>query len=329
MINELDFNDKSTIDKIKLFLKKNANSEYNQSIEWNNIRNEKVKYFLYYTDSEQHILWTCSLFEKNRENQSYLYAPRGPVLDFNNTNLIKLFLDEIYKWMKLKKYSRLIMNPIIDFKMLENFPKEYIYKLTKRNDYLNLHDSCKLAIMDTNLNEDDLINKLPSKFRQNTRRSYRKGLISKISTEIDFNTFYQLYIETAIRHGFNPHDLTYFKNIYNEFKNNLIFLEVWYKDIPLAMSIDIIYNDKLIYLYGVSSTNNRNLLGMYNLQWEAIKYCIKNNISKYDFGGVFCEEDDVENKDYGLYNFKKGYCYNGFIDIVPDIIFDFEEVFYD
>ena len=42
MINELDFNDKSTIDKIKLFLKKNVNSEYNQSIEWNNIRNEKV-----------------------------------------------------------------------------------------------------------------------------------------------------------------------------------------------------------------------------------------------------------------------------------------------
>lgn len=100
-------------------------------------------------------------------------------------------------------------------------------------------------------------------------------------------------------------------------------MEVWYNNIPLAMSIDIIYNNKLIYLYGVSSTENRNLLGMYNMQWEAIKYCINNKIPKYDFGGVFCEENDIENKDYGLYNFKKGYCYNGFIDIVPDITFTF------
>ena len=43
-----------------------------------------------------------------------------------------------------------------------------------------------------------------------------------------------------------------------------------------------------------------------------------------DFGPwKFCEEDDIENKDYGLYNFKKGYCYNGFIDIIPDITFNF------
>lgn len=44
---------------------------------------------------------------------------------------------------------------------------------------------------------------------------------------------------------------------------------------------------------------------------------------KYDFGGVFCEKKDVDNKDFGLYNFKKGYCYKEFIDIVPDITIDF------
>ena len=122
---------------------------------------------------------------------------------------------------------------------------------------------------------------------------------------------------------FKPHTIEYFKKLISTYNDNLIFLEVWHNNIPLAMSIDIIYNNKLIYLYGVSSTENRNLLGMYNMQWEAIKYCINNKIPKYDFGGVFCEENDIENKDYGLYNFKKGYCYNGFIDIVPDITFTF------
>lgn len=55
-------------------------------------------------------------------------------------------------------------------------------------------------------------------------------------------------------------------SIYNYFKNNLIFIEVWYNNLSLAMSIDIIYNNKLIYLYGFSSSTNHNLLGMYNLQ---------------------------------------------------------------
>ena len=182
----------------------------------------------------------------------------------------------------------------------------------------------RVFTMDIIFDEEKLISKLPSKFRQNTRRSYRKGLRNNISKKVDLNNFYNLYLQTAQRHSFNPHTIDYFKNLINIYKENLIFLEVWYNDIPLAMSIDIIYNNKLIYLYGVSSTENRNLLGMYNMQWEAIKYCIKNQIPQYDFGGVFCEEDDINNKDYGLYNFKKGYCFKGFRDIVPDIVFNFE-----
>ena len=228
------------------------------------------------------------------------------------------------EWMLKRNYTKLVINPYLCFDDLKYISNKYSFTITEKNDYANLLDSCKLAIMDIIFDEEKLISKLPSKFRQNTRRSYRKGLRNNISKKVDLNNFYNLYLQTAQRHSFNPHTIDYFKNLINIYKENLIFLEVWYNDIPLAMSIDIIYNNKLIYLYGVSSTENRNLLGMYNMQWEAIKYCIKNQIPQYDFGGVFCEEDDINNKDYGLYNFKKGYCFKGFRDIVPDIVFNFE-----
>jgi len=322
MIYELDLNNIELINKINKFLKNN-DSDYMQSIEWYKIRNEKIKYFLYFLDSDGNILWTCNLLEKTKDNIKYLYAPRGPVFDLNQKNIFTSFFIKIELWIKDKKYDKLVINPYISRDLLLNIPTKYKYTITKYNDYDNLHESCKLAIMDIVYDEEELINRLPSKFRQNTRRSYRKGLRSKISTTIDFHNFYKLYIETSIRHNFKPHNIDYFKKIYETFKNNIIFLEVWYNDLPLAMSIDIVYHNKLIYLYGVSSSNNRNLLGMYNMQWEAIKYCIKNNIPKYDFGGVFCEENDINNKDYGLYNFKKGYCYNGFIDILPDITINF------
>lgn len=323
MIYDLNFDDITKVNMIKEFLKQNSDSDYMQSIEWNIIRNEKKKYYIYYIENNE-IIWSCNLLEKEKNNVKYLYAPRGPVLKNSNFDLMNLFLKNIKEWMLKMSYTKLVINPYMSFASLKNISNEYEYKITKKNDYNNLLDSCKLAIMNIIFDEDELLNKLPSKFRQNIRRSYRKGLRNKISKEVDLDNFYNLYIQTSKRHNFTPHTIDYFKKLIEIFAENLIFLEVWYNNIPLAMSIDIIYNNKLIYLYGVSSTENRNLLGMYNMQWEAIKYCIENKITKYDFGGVFCEENDIENKDYGLFKFKKGYCYDGFIDIVPDITFNFE-----
>ena len=324
MIQEINFNDKVILSEIDTFLA-SMNSEYTQSIAWNKVRNEKVKYFLYYIDSNKKIVWTCNLLEKEKEGEKYLYAPRGPVLDYNDKDTLELFFDSISLWMTERGYFKLVINPILSFENLSSFPKKYPYQLIDSTDYAHLHDSCKLAIMDIVFDEEELIKLLPSKFRQNTRRSYRKDLTFKISKNIDYENFYKLYIETSIRHDFQPHTLEYFQQIYKQFSRQLIFLEVWYHDIPLAMSIDLVYHGKLIYLYGVSSSNHRNMLGMYQLQWEDIKYCISNHISQYDFGGVFCQENDYENKDYGLYHFKRGYCYRGFIDIVPDIVFNFNK----
>lgn len=324
MIKELNFNNVLETTKIYNFLKNSNYSEYTQSIKWNLIRNENTKFYLYFESEQGEILWVCNLLEKTNGKEKYLYAPRGPVLDYLNKQILECFFESMEKWMISKNYFKLVINPCIHYEVLNNFPSNLNYHITDKKDYSNLLDSCKLAIMDIIYDEEKLISVLSSKFRQNTRRSYRKGLTSRISKKIDYDNFYKLYIETSQRHDFKIHDIDYFKKIFQEFKDDLIFLEVWYNDIPLAMSIDIIYNNKLIYLYGVSSSENRNLLGMYNLQWEAIKYCINNKIPQYDFGGVFCDENDLENKDIGLYNFKKGYCYNGFIDIVPDIIIQFK-----
>ena len=323
MICELDFNDNSMINMIEEFLKTN-DADYMQNVKWNIIRNEHKKYYLYYI-LDKEILWTCNILEKEKNNLKYLYAPRGPVMKKSDITLINHFLENIKKWMIEHNYKKIVINPYLKFSDLSLISSKYKYVVIDSHDYANLLESCKLAIVDIIFDEEKLIEKLPSKFRQNTRRSYRKGLINRISKNVNIDKFYDLYLQTSQRHDFKPHTKEYFKKLINTYKDSLIFLEVWYNDMPLAMSIDIVNNNKLIYLYGVSSTENRNLLGMYNMQWEAIKYCIREEIPKYDLGGVFCDENDMNNKDYGLYNFKKGYCYNGFIDIVPDIVFDFGE----
>ncbi len=315
MLYELNLNDVNKIKEIKAFLKHNNYANYMQSIEWNLIRNEKQKYYLYY-ELNHKIIWVCNLLEKEKNNEKYVYAPRGPVLDYQNKEILNLFFHEIKKWLVNNNYKYIVINPEISEDVFQNV-NDLNYVITNKNEG---HDSNLLAIMPIIFDEEELIKKLPSKFRQNTRRSYRKNLKFKLSKKVDIDNFYKLYLDTAQRHDFNPHTKAYFQNLIKVYQDDLIFLEVWYEDIPLAMSIDIVYKDRLIYLYGVSNSRNRNLLGMYYLQWEAIKYCILNKIPNYDFGGVFCSENDIDNKDYGLYQFKKGYCYQGFKDILPDVI---------
>ena len=94
MIHELDIYNQQERNKINDFLKRNINSDYMQSIEWNIIRNENKKYFLYYVENDE-IIWSCNLLEKKKNSNKYLYAPRGPVLKDNNFELINIFLSQI------------------------------------------------------------------------------------------------------------------------------------------------------------------------------------------------------------------------------------------
>ena len=323
MIKKISSINSEELIRINNFLEKCTFAEYYQDYNWSLIRNEEVKYYLYSEDEFNNIDWVCSLFEKVFDEEKVLYAPRGPVLDYTNKNNIERFLREINKWIIEMGYKKLIINPVVKSNYLKDLETKYKYEVTKSDNYRKLFDSCKLAIMDIVFDEEELLSKLPPRFRQNIRRSYRKDLTYKTNKKIDLNNFYELYLQTSERHDFKPHMKKYFEELLKIYEDDIVCFEVWYKNIPLAMSIDFIYKNKLIYLYGVSSTANRNLLGMYSLQWESIKYCINNKIEMYDFGGVFCKEDETSNKDYGLYTFKKGFCYKGFIDILPDVVFDF------
>ena len=307
--------------KEKEFIYNNEYSHFNQDIKYNEIRNEKNKHYLI-SEKNGKLIWMCNLLEKEKDIGKVIYAPRGPILNFENEKDIETFFDEIHSWMKERGYKYLEINPCISKNMLNNFPDKLKYKLIDRTDYDNLFDACKLAIVNVEMSEKEMFYKLSQNCRRNTKKAYNNNLKVKITDKTDLINFYKLYLDTANKHNFKPHTMNYFKKLIKIYKCDLVFIEVWQNDIPLAMAIDITFKDSLIYFYGASSKNKKELRGMYMLHWEAIKYCIKNKIKKYDLGGVFCEDNDTTNKDFGLYNFKKGYCKKGFIDIISDILIE-------
>ena len=94
-------------------------------------------------------------------------------------------------------------------------------------------------------------------------------------------------IETGNRDNFGIRSLEYFEKMYDELApNHLKFLMEYYENKPIAGIIPIMYGNKVWYLYGASSNENRNLMPNYLLQWTMIKQAIERKADIYDFRGV-------------------------------------------
>lgn len=76
--------------------------------------------------------------------------------------------------------------------------------------------------------------------------------------------------------------------------------------IDLSSAMFITYGDEIIYLTSGNREEFMSLNGQYRIQWEMIKYGIKNNYKKYNFygiSGIF----DPQDSQYGIYTFKRGF----------------------
>lgn len=81
--------------------------------------------------------------------------------------------------------------------------------------------------------------------------------------------------------------------------------------IPLSAAMFMLYGNEIIYLFSGSYQEYMKFYGQYRLQWEMIKYAASNNYQRYNFYGIK-NFKDPHNKDYGIYEFKKGF--NGHIE---------------
>ena len=160
------------------------------------------------------------------------------------------------------------------------------------------------------------------KTRYNIRRSVKYGLSTTVANNIDLEKFYDLYIVTSKRHDFTPHSKEYFKKLIETFNRKLIFGITKYEDNILAMSINVMQSNTFFYLYGVSSDEYRNKFASYNLHNTMIKYALDKGFECYSFGGAFCYNEDIMNKDNGLTMFKARFCTKGFREYIPDIVID-------
>lgn len=159
--------------------------------------------------------------------------------------------------------------------------------------YKLLHDKGEVKYVVTELNLKKYLRKLKSELK------IRKDDLSKLN-DAKYNDGKKKALNNEIA-SFNKRiDDT--KEIINKTGKDVI---------TLSGSMFIMIKPEIIYLSSGNYTEYLHFNSQYLIQWEMIKYGIKNGFKRHNFYGIPADIN-LHPKDYGIYEFKKGF--NGYVE---------------
>ncbi len=322
----LDKNNKEQVEKYREFINKSEYTRLTQALEWGSVKKEWIQEAVFLEENNEIIAAMTLLLEKVPHINSYLmYAPRGPICDIYNIDLVNRLVEETEPIAKKYNAFCLKFDPASKFdEELNNIYIKNGFKTSGNNeDHDKLIQPPYDAILNIdNITEDDLIKKFSEKTRYNIRLAKRKGVEVYFSRDKkDLEIFYELYKTTTIRDKIGCRAFEYFERMLNSYDDEHLRIYIAkHENDNLSAAIAINYGPEMFYLYGASSNEKRNLMPNYLMQWEMIKWGLEKKCKLYNFGGII--HIDKEN---GLYKFKTGFCredgivrYIGEIDKIYD-----------
>ncbi len=140
---------------------------------------------------------------------------------------------------------------------------------------------------------EEVQERMHKKTRYNIRLAERHAVIVRGGTERDLGVFFDLMRQTEERDGFSGHNQQYLEMICTTLcrYGNARFRIAECLGKPLAVNFEVSCGDTVMYLYGASSSEDREKMAPYALQWSAIFSAIQEGYRWYDFGGGNPEDE--------------------------------------
>lgn len=352
-----------------------------------------INYFVGVKEDKKLIAAAILSSHKRHFGKYVFYSPRGPLLDYNNKELVDFYFTNVKKFIKDHRGYVYRIDPYIYYKErdINGDLVENGFDNTSIIDNLKELGFKKVSIPDTEQviwmfslplegkTEEDIQKEMKPNTRNTIRKAEKLGIEMKELEYSDLDEFMNIMKETGSRKGFDVRDIKYYQNMYNLFvktgeakfyitklnlKNYINNLKEEIKDketkrdelgsqsyndgkrksfnieienlnkrikeaediikekntdiINLSGSMFMLIKPEIVYL---SSGNYEEFLrfnSQYLIQWELIKYGIKNGYKKHNFYGIPANINEHP-KDYGIYEFKKGF--NG---VVEELIGEYE-----
>ncbi len=223
---------------------------------------------------------------------SWLYAPKGPLLNYNSPaskEEMNAFLQLAKEIAKKEKAIFLRIEPGI-----QKPPKFPGFRKTK-SGFQPQHT----LIIDLTKSEEEILAQMKQKGRYNIRLAEKKGVQivesdqkNSAQFEKDLKDFYEILTQTTTRDGFHGHNLDYYKTMLQTLSSTgakspcaKLYLAK-YNGQTLAAVIATYFKDTATYYYGASSNTNREVMAPYLLHWQIMKDAKAQGYKFYDMFGI-------------------------------------------
>lgn len=172
------------------------------------------------------------------------------------------------------------------------------------------HDPSITRLLDISMTEDELLAQMHHKTRYNIRVAQKHEITIREADSAE--EFLLLQSDTAKRDRFSAQSDAYVRQQFERLKEDgtatILIAEKDGK--PLAANFLIAFGDTVTYLYGASSSMDRQLMAPYLLHWESIIWAKSNGFHYYDFWGI--NPSDKNHPDFkkawdGISRFKAGW----------------------
>jgi len=254
---------------------------------------------------------------------SILYAPKGPLMDWEDASLRKRVLGDLQSFAKKQGAIFLKLDPDVvlgtgvpnsDGDSIHSGGQAVMSELKRRGwvfsaDQIQFRNS---VLIDLHLTEDKMLARMKQKTRYNVRLAEKKGVTLRVGNLEDLGMLYKMYAETSVRDGFVIRDEGYYQTVWKLFMQPTVHGQP--STVPLVAEVDgepvaaiflFLFAGRAYYVYGMSREAHREKMPTYLLQWDAMKRAKAAGCTVYDLWGapeVFDESDSM----WGVYRFKEG-----------------------
>jgi lipid II:glycine glycyltransferase (peptidoglycan interpeptide bridge formation enzyme) len=280
------------------------------------------------------VVAACLVLKRTVLNQGFaarlsiLYAPKGPLMDWDNTVLRTRVLNDLQSFAKKQGAIFLKIDPDVVLgrgvpdsvdDVIDNSGQAVMSELTRSgrgwrysSEQIQFQNT---VLIDLSASEEEMLMRMKPKTRYNVRLAEKKGVVVRVGTLGDLPMLYKMYAETSVRDGFVIRDENYYMTVWKLFMQaqpstfNLqpftvpLIAEV--ENEPVAAIFLFIFAGRAYYVYGMSRNLHREKMPTYLLQWDAMKRAKAAGCSVYDLWGapdVFGESDSM----WGVFRFKEG-----------------------
>ena len=325
-------------------ISKLPNPHFLQTYEWGQVKAKYgwIPYYAVWTDDGKfhvsqsadnlslitgHCVAAAMILKKQILNRGFaarlsiLYAPKGPLLDWENAGLRNRVLNNLQSFAKKQGAIFLKVDP--DIVLGRGIPQsaddapdnagQAIRSELMRRGWVYSLDQIQFqntVLIDLSASEEDMLALMKPKTRYNVRLAEKKGVVLRVGTLEDLPMLYKMYAETSVRDGFVIRDEEYYKTAWGIFMRqdgqpSAVPLIAEVNGEPVAAIFLFMFAGRAYYVYGMSRNLHREKMPTYLLQWEAMKLAKAGGCTAYDLWGapeIFDESDSM----WGVYRFKEG-----------------------